>query len=565
MPSLASTISAKLSEVESLRLDDHRKAQQVLLTIDPQQLSPAQFEQYQYLKIMLTTYDGDLVETYKQYDDLFKSAETTVIRIRALTSRVSLASYVGKWEEGFEMAVQLQEMLTPALPDDLHRNALKGLVTFYIKADQPKIANSLINQLEPLTEGMPRQQCVLKAKKLELMFSQQLDAVSLNFILDVQSQCKEAENSFHGLYAETYLFYYLVEQQKIDQALILLDPLKQKVEKLDFLFMAAGLYAYIADLYNQMGRLDDAQQAAQNVLAMDETGEYLPSKIHALETLIAVAEQRENYQQAYHYLAALEDARVQFREANVVKQAAYQQANFELALKQSQIDLLDKRNRLLETQSELAKERVHSSMVALVFIGIILAGLLAWVYRSGKLQKKLREVARTDSLTGINNRGYFLQQTKMLLRKAETKHVTCSLLLMDLDHFKRVNDTYGHQAGDWVLIEVVRALQIVSDEHCLLGRMGGEEFGIFVYQSDAGRAVALAEQYRAAIEGIDTSQSGYRFTLTASFGVSDTSQLGYRLENLTSASDLALYQSKQYGRNRVYEYDIDIARQQASP
>ncbi|GGW77114.1 hypothetical protein GCM10007391_07550 [Alteromonas halophila] len=565
-PAHALSDQEKLQRAEANRLDNHRQAQELIDSIDISNLSRKEKELYWYLKNWLRTFDGnDLLGIYERYGELVHTVESAEVKIRVLTSQLSLASYLGKWAEGFTMANKVQTLLSDSLSEAVQASTINGMITFYIKAEQPQIAKNLIQRFEPIAENVPGAKCLLGVQKIDLLLEQDLKQLSLNDILNTKLECERANNSYHALYSEMNLFYYLVETGNLQQAKVIMGPLEKKVETLDFVFMKTGFLAYVSELYKQQGQLVQAYETAQDVLSMDVEGQYLPTKIQALEILIDIAKQQANFEQAVAYMETLESLRAEFRELSVVKQAAFQQANFELALKQSQIDLLDKRNKLLETRSALSKARVQTTLIALCFVGVVMLGLLAWIWRSRKLQKKLSEMARIDSLTGIFNRGYFLQSVKQRLVKAQNKDLTCCLLLLDLDHFKRVNDSYGHQAGDWVLTEVVRTLKVVCDEQCTLGRMGGEEFAIFVYDTDLRSGLALAEQCRSAIEGIDTAHSGYRFPLTASFGVSDTTQVGYRFENLSSASDLALYQSKQYGRNRVYEYDINIEGQGATP
>ena len=133
----------------------------------------------------------------------------------------------------------------------------------------------------------------------------------------------------------------------------------------------------------------------------------------------------------------------------------------------------------------------------------------------------------------------------------------CCLILFDLDHFKQINDTQGHQVGDKLLSATVAAIYEVVNADTLVARMGGEEFAILMPRCDVIHGACVAEQCRKAIEGVRVTHVKSNLTVSASFGVSDTSQVGYNIDNLLAAADLALYKSKQNGRNQVNRYFVE--------
>ncbi|MEW9796722.1 GGDEF domain-containing protein [Alteromonas sp. CYL-A6] len=547
--------AARLSEADALRLNDHEQARQLLSDIDVSTLTPAQTDQFLYLKTYLSTFNGDLRATYDSYGNLLGQITTPQIRVRALMSRLNLSAFIGEWHAGFSMAGELNELLERGVDEQTEKTIYQTLVTFYSNAGQYSLARNIVQGLRPAVQDAPDFLCQLDVAALGAAFSENkagLDATTIDQTIAV---CEQAGSDFFVTYTRTYLFYTLVEQGAIEQAQALYQQLASDVDALNFLYLSISFNAYVSKFQLLSGQEQKARETALKTLQLDPSGDYMPSKITALEVLTEVATRQYNYREAFDYLKQLEQVRSELRDETIIKQLAYQQANFNLILKDSEIQLLDERNRALEAQSQLARERMQSSYVALSFIALIVMGLLVWGYRSQRSQRKMARLARTDSLTGIYNRGFFLERVRALLDKAQKEQRICSLLLFDLDHFKRVNDTYGHQVGDWVLERVVDTVAEQLDAGTVFGRMGGEEFAVFLYGQDRHHALALAETCRAAIQNVDTADSGHGFFVSASFGVSDTSQAGYLFRNLSSASDLALYQSKQSGRNRVYEFD----------
>ncbi|MCD4506786.1 GGDEF domain-containing protein [Chromobacterium piscinae] len=169
-----------------------------------------------------------------------------------------------------------------------------------------------------------------------------------------------------------------------------------------------------------------------------------------------------------------------------------------------------------------------------------------------RLIDELTEVSRVDFLTGIANRRAFTQAAHAEIAQARLSRESATLILFDIDHFKRVNDQHGHDAGDTVLIHVAAIIERACREGDLAGRYGGEEFVVLAGHGGASSGEALAERLRAAIEESPCSlPSGLQLAVTASFGVATLSEASSTLESLLQAADRALYAAKRQGRNRV--------------
>lgn len=176
--------------------------------------------------------------------------------------------------------------------------------------------------------------------------------------------------------------------------------------------------------------------------------------------------------------------------------------------------------------------------------------------RTEELQQanlKLQEMSSTDALTGTYNRRHFDQAYASELKRMRRDHTDLSLLLLDIDHFKQINDSWGHQIGDECLKLVAQTIgQHIQRGSDTLARVGGEEFCILLPNTNAAGAVFLAETIRGAIEALSTEINGNRVAITASIGVTSSSQqLPTPPEQLLNLADKALYRAKQQGRNRV--------------
>jgi diguanylate cyclase (GGDEF)-like protein len=172
-----------------------------------------------------------------------------------------------------------------------------------------------------------------------------------------------------------------------------------------------------------------------------------------------------------------------------------------------------------------------------------------------RLNARLEGLATTDGLTGLCNRRQFDQSLQTAASFAARQGLPLSVVLLDVDHFKGYNDTFGHPAGDEVLRGVARLLRGGLREHDLAARYGGEEFAILLPATDSAAGLALAERLRASIQ----SDLRARRPVTASLGVATATPPSPDVATLVDEADRALYRSKRLGRNRVTHHDGPVA------
>ncbi|TMH67362.1 MAG: GGDEF domain-containing protein [Betaproteobacteria bacterium] len=173
-----------------------------------------------------------------------------------------------------------------------------------------------------------------------------------------------------------------------------------------------------------------------------------------------------------------------------------------------------------------------------------------------KLRDALRQLALRDGLTGLYNRRYMEDALQRELHRAERSGKPLSLIMIDIDHFKRFNDTFGHDAGDFVLSSIARTIGAAIRQSDIACRYGGEELTVVLAESDLEHALQRAEKLRLAIRETHLTHRGQSLPgPTASFGVAAYPAHAGNVADLLKAADQALYRAKQAGRDRVCAAD----------
>jgi diguanylate cyclase (GGDEF)-like protein len=196
-----------------------------------------------------------------------------------------------------------------------------------------------------------------------------------------------------------------------------------------------------------------------------------------------------------------------------------------------------------------------------------LAGQAVVSIENASLHETVERQAVTDELTGLANVRAFLSILDRELERSRRFDTPLGLVMVDLDDFKRVNDTHGHQQGDEVLAHVAGVLRDVSRELDTAARYGGEELAVVLPQTDAAGAALLAERMRSAVEALRVPRVGGKGTIgvTASFGVAAVPEDGVERSALIAAADAALYAAKAGGKNRVERAGMALAEPSARP
>lgn len=202
--------------------------------------------------------------------------------------------------------------------------------------------------------------------------------------------------------------------------------------------------------------------------------------------------------------------------------------------------------------SPLLGEVLSSYFLGTAVLSCAMFFFIEYLEESNRRYYKMKDESKRDFLTGLNNTRQFSRLLNHVMAKAAADNQRISLLFIDIDNFKKINDTYGHLEGDGILKELGDIFNQACRSSDMISRNGGEEFSVILVDCPLQKAVAIGERIRSEVERNDfTLGSGIKIKVTVSIGVSSFPETTEKVADLLDQADLALYKAKQGGRNRV--------------
>lgn len=546
-----------LNEADDLRTSNPQKFSQLLDTIDPNSLTSEQLNFLTYLSGYRLGFSGDREGARVKYLEVYENSNTD-LRFRALASATASYAFSGLWYEGIQKLNMLVNELDNIKDKSTIEQAMSTVATFYNRAGEYSLAMRFADNLL-LMDSTPRTLCSAHAHIVEAKLELIDETITPEFYRDGLQICQAANEPVIEIIITSYYAHYLLKRNRVADALYILEQNNERVEATGYPSLISGFSSIFAEASFQIGNHQQALELAKKAIDLQKSNNFQTAIISAFKIRSQIAELEGDYATALHFHKKYVEAETGYAEIVKDRKFIIQQANHEAVEKNNRINLLDKQNALLRAQGELSKKQAENNRLALALACSLVVLLFLWVYRSKKLQTKLRYLAETDDLTGISNRHHFNRLSDEALNLAQRSQQPISFILFDLDRFKKVNDTYGHQIGDWALKNSVMAAKAVCRGNDVIGRMGGEEFAILLPGCSITKALEVAELCRVAIEEISTSPTGKQFKITASFGIADSDTCGFSFDKLFAGADAALYESKNHGRNQVYQFsDVSL-------
>ena len=310
----------------------------------------------------------------------------------------------------------------------------------------------------------------------------------------------------------------------------------------------AGNRALLAAAYFLHGDIDAALGEAAAVSKLSGYSSIEPDKKQFVQALQQYSGKRpvQAMQTLYSLYRAQQKRRWEFL-ANTTLDHAQRHDN---RIQKYQTQLLENQVQIQQLKLDATQRQQEASRLYLALAGVIAISLAMLAYTLWRSRRRFRTQARTDSLTGIANRRHFLERAQQLASRNRLQLQTASVLMLDIDHFKLINDAHGHQAGDAAIRHVAVHASACLRSDDVFGRTGGEEFAALLPATDDSAAWKVAEQIRQVIEQTPLNHHGDQIHLTVSIGVMSGPLTGDNIETLMQCADKVMYRAKNAGRNR---------------
>jgi diguanylate cyclase (GGDEF)-like protein len=543
--------SQLLTRADAIKTVDNTAFTKLLEQLDKNAitLSEAQKWTLRYLHAWELGYTGQYVKAKPELEAIAKQAPDNTLRINATASLINILGFGHHYEEAFAQLDQGLDEL-PRVSDKNARFHLIGeAAQLLIGAGQYDLATSYTDQIiADYPDG--RNGCIGRYLKVHANFLDGHMRAS-----DVEAQqaletCVKARESMWSDAIRRDIANFAIQQGKISEAISLLQNSYTNVVGYHYPELTAEYDSLLAQAYWETNDSARAEKFALDTVDIAKKDDYTQPLSTAYELLFQIARQQGDLRDAltYHekFMAADKEHLDELRE----KALAYQFAKQQVEAKKVQLDELNKRNQILQLQRALDHKAVETGRLYIALLLTLVASIGFLLYRLKRSQLRFMRLARRDGLTGIFNRQHFVDEAEQALRYTAKSMRGACLILIDMDHFKLINDTHGHTVGDHVLRRAVTVCQRHLRSCDVFGRLGGEEFGILLPECTPAQALYRAEQIRLAIH-TTTDEEPRDISISASFGVASAERHGYDLRKLLVAADDALYCAKREGRNRV--------------
>lgn len=517
------------------------------------QLTPVQRWHVRLLSAKVLVDQGDYAKAAPILSNIIDHSGDLSLSVRA-TAALIRAKFLNR---DYVSAYGLANTLMVELPKVDDPNArLDGFQEVILMLDQSAVGQYglALNYARQMKALLPsaKGQCYGNALETQsLLYADKLTATIPAFQSAID-RCLAAGESLQADALRLDLAYQMVDEGHADQAIVLLHSIAPEIQRTEYTPYLASLPVTLARAHLSLGDASKARKFAQASIAITGSDSPLWTLQAAYEVLYRAEKEQGDAAAAlayYEKYIAQEKATMDNAKAIAL---AYQTVRQQVLSEKMKADALSKENNILQLRQALAIQaqkanRLFNAMLLAIIAFFALATL--WLWRSWR---RFRWMAHHDGLTRAYNREHFFVEAKRTLRQLRKANSDACLIVLDLDHFKRINDTYGHAAGDQVLRSTAMIVGCELRPTDLFGRLGGEEFGILIPGHTCEQGVEVADRIRHALASTAvTLDHQVTVAVSASLGLASAANSGYTLRLLLIDADAALYRAKEDGRNQV--------------
>jgi diguanylate cyclase (GGDEF)-like protein len=551
--SLASDLDSRIDEAERLGLSDPASVIERLqmLEEDMDSATPSQRTRIEMIRIRALGVQGQIDRALAEAIHLSSQTSDPALKISTLRLTANIALYSGRFELAFARLTEALDLLDE-IDSPLDEVVVFGLASFFHSrsGDTWLALDYATRSLESArASGEDRLQCLALAWLANAHLAQnELETTEL-VGERARSLCESAQDRITLAWVDNLMARLMLDQGRLREAREALERSRALNE---------GSYSenrienglLTARLQLLEGRNEEALEGFDRLA--EELGDDLriDRLVRALQYAAEAATRLGDMPLALEYLKRYVQARQSELERTRSLRMAQLSTQFDRVRSEREIELLREQQRVSELDERVRSQQrwIRRAMViaGLLVVSLLLIGL----WRASRERRHYRQLSDQDGLTGLYNHSRFFRQLDQEL--GQTHEPALVLIFADIDHFKQVNDRFGHQIGDEVLHHTARIIKEIFGENQLIGRIGGEEFGIRLLGLQQSDALGRVEELRSRLAGRTRRRTDPPITL--SFGLT-VARDGESPGTLRRRADAALYQAKAEGRNRVVVAD----------
>lgn len=542
-----------LDQAESLRTKDHARFVEMLALMHrgaAPMLPPGVQWHLRYLDAWEAMFQGNYAASEEQLRAVIEHSGDELLVAKASGLLLNNLGISGRYVDAFTLANRLVAEL-PRIKDAQAR--------FLLLADLSQMLNLAgeidlaIHYARMAEQSLPHGETLCRPLSREvaaLYNGKRLTSTSAE-LAQVISSCEAAGQPVFTNAMRLVLGNLYLEEGRPLQTLALLDRIAPSIHTNHYYPHMLSSQVERAQAYEKLGRDDEARKAALAAVAIAHPDAIDQRLGQAYEVLYHVEKRQGHAAAALSYYERYIVQNKGYLDDTSARTLAYQVTQQQMLAQKLETERLSRQNSILRLQQALDAKAVETSRLYIVLLLLTLASIVVWLFRLKRSQLRFKKLSRLDSLTGILNHQHFVSEVDRSLRLLEKKTGAACLIAIDLDHFKQINDAHGHAIGDAVLRLAVAICQRTLRPADLFGRLGGEEFGILLYECGGDQGVEIANRIRIAIQTTPLQKDGHVVPISASVGLACTDRCGYGLQRLCKEADAALYRAKRAGRNRV--------------
>jgi diguanylate cyclase (GGDEF)-like protein len=542
-------IDALLQRANAIKTSNPAEFAGILQSLEAQavSLSSAHRAHVRYLQGWREAYTGQYERAIATLKPLINDASEPMIAFRARATLANALSVARLYEDAFSELSVLVEQLDSITDGAARDQGLAVAAYLYAVVGQHDLSLEYADKL--IAEnwngaGACRGGQIKVLTLHEAPASHPRRATLVEEIRKGIDACVAVGERMFANLIRSYELRLLIERNELARALELANRYYAEVQATRYARLISDFDALLAELHWRLNEPERAREFALRSVDVAQKGEFTQPVVDAYRLLYMLAKRKGDVRSALEFHEKYMAADKGYIDDVTARQMAFERVKHEVAANKAKIESL-------QLQRELDAKEIENSRLYVALLIAVLSFIVFWAYKTKRSQLHFMNLSRRDGLTGIFNRPHFMEMATNTLENCRKLRQDVALVLFDLDYFKQINDRFGHGEGDTTLKRVAEACRSRLRAADVFARLGGEEFCVLLPACDLENAQRRAEELRKTMSQLSATSPA---TISASLGVACTSHCGYDLEQLLANADIAMYQAKRAGRNRVAVY-----------